>query len=149
MQNLKQGQVLVATTQLHNDYFAGARIYLAEVNAAGVTGFILNRPFNRKLNELEEFLEAPAIPIYEGGPVDQEHLYLLHRCSGLVEGGAPAGNGLYYGGNFLQVIQHLQSGRLSAGEIRLFTGYCGWDAGEVEEEIKEGSWRVEEGNGWD
>jgi putative transcriptional regulator len=32
---------------------------------------------------------------------------------------------------------------LSADEVKIFVGYCGWDAGELESEIEEGSWEVQ------
>ncbi|RYY55670.1 MAG: hypothetical protein EOO09_09740, partial [Chitinophagaceae bacterium] len=31
---------------------------------------------------------------------------------------------------------------LPEGEFKLFVGYCGWDPGELEVEITEGSWLV-------
>ena len=44
------------------------------------------------------------------------------------------------GGNMEQVIQAINTGGTNAQEIQLFIGYCGWDEGELEAELKEGSW---------
>ena len=31
---------------------------------------------------------------------------------------------------------------INVKKVRLFIGYCGWNAGELEAEIEEGSWQV-------
>lgn len=39
-----------------------------------------------------------------------------------------------------QVIETINNGAGNQQEIQLFIGYCGWDEGELEAEMKEGSW---------
>ena len=39
-----------------------------------------------------------------------------------------------------QVIEAINTNAANNKEIQLFIGYCGWDAGELEEEVDEGSW---------
>ena len=52
------------------------------------------------------------------------------------------------GGNFKQAIAHINSGLLTEADIKIFIGYCGWDKGELEEEIASGNWLIT-GNGCD
>lgn len=141
MQNVK-GKIIKATPAL-NDYFKDAVIFITEHNEKGAAGFVINRLFHRKLNELQEFSFASAIDIYEGGPVDNEHLYFLHTTS---LGGEPITDNIYLGGNFNEAVKQLTNGTLSSSEIKIFIGYCGWDAGELEAEIEEGSWNVKSGS---
>ena len=58
----------------------------------------------------------------------------------LIEGGKQLTNGLYLGGNMEQVIEAINNGSATQEEIQLFIGYCGWDVGELEAEMEEGSW---------
>jgi putative transcriptional regulator len=66
----------------------------------------------------------------------------LHKRPDLIEGGKPITNGLYVGGNMAQVIEAINTQGIHSPEIQLFIGYCGWDVGELEAEVEEGSWTI-------
>ena len=142
---MKAGTFLKSTDLLDDTFFGQAVIFIAEHNEKGAMGFVVNRQFPRKLNELVEFMHAGPFPLYEGGPVDQEHLYFLHRRPDLIEGGAPVTDGIYLGGNFGGAVQLIEKKALQECDIRIFIGYCGWDNGELEAEVAEGSWEVLDG----
>lgn len=139
---LQAGIFLKSTDALNDTVFSQVTIFITEYNAKGALGFVLNKPFGRSLNELEEFKDSPYFPLYEGGPVDQAHLFFVHRRPDLIEEGTLVGNGLYYGGNFQQAVAAINDNNLTANDIKIFVGYCGWDAGELEAEIEEGSWEI-------
>lgn len=136
-----QGKILIATAALDGSWFQKAVIFITEHNEKGAVGFVTNKPYPRKLNELEEFKHAVSIDLYSGGPVHAEHIYFLHKKPKLLQG-LEINPGVYYGGDFKKVVELLSNGKLSAGEVKVFIGYCGWDAGELESEIEEGSWEV-------
>jgi putative transcriptional regulator len=76
----------------------------------------------------------------DGGPVDREHLFVLHKRPDLIDGGEQVTQDLYLGGNMEQVIEAINNRGANNQEIQIFIGYCGWDVGELEAEIEEGSW---------
>lgn len=139
---LSRGTFLKSTEALNEDYFAGATIYLVEYNQNGATGFVVNKPFGRSFNELEEFKQSINFPLYEGGPVDKEHLFVLHQRPDIIEGSSPVCNRTYFGGNFKHAVTAINNKTLSEKDIKLFVGYCGWDKGELENEIAEGYWLI-------
>lgn len=143
---LQAGLFLKSTDALNDTVFSHVTIFITESNAKGALGFVLNKPFDRSLNELEEFKYSIDFPLYEGGPVDQEHLFFIHQRPDLIEEGTRVGNGIYYGGNFSQAVDGINDKSLTANDIKIFVGYCGWDAGELEAEIEEGSWAIIEGD---
>jgi putative transcriptional regulator len=49
-------------------------------------------------------------------------------------------NGLFLGGNMEQVIEAINTRAVNQQEMQVFIGYCGWDIGELEAEVEEGSW---------
>jgi putative transcriptional regulator len=102
--------------------------------------------FNRRLNELAEFADGKPIALYDGGPVDREHLFVLHRRPELIGNSRHITDAIYYGGDFAKAVQLLNNGQISENDVRIFIGYCGWDKEQLEEEIKEGSWRLRKEN---
>lgn len=138
------GMLLKSTAALNNTFFDNSVILITEYNDKGAVGFVVNRPFARQLNELEEFRHSPAFPLYDGGPVGRENLYFIHRREELIPGGQPIGNGFYFSGDFTAAIKGINNKSLAPKDIKIFIGYCGWDAGELEAEMAEGSWTASE-----
>lgn len=138
---LQAGICIKSTALLNETVFENTLILLTECNEKGALGFVVNKPFHRRLNELVEFRHSPGFPLYDGGPVDREHLFFIHRCPDLIDGGTPVGEA-WYGGNFQQAVAAINNGSLTSNDLKIFIGYCGWDTGELEAELDEGSWEV-------
>lgn len=139
---MNTGSFLHGTALLDGDFFEKAVIFITELNEKGAMGFVINKPFPRGLNELQEFSRSTPFPLYEGGPVDQEHLFFVHRRPDLIENGVLIAEGIFLGGNFQQAVEHINNHFITEKDIRIFIGYCGWDKNELEEEVREGSWQV-------
>lgn len=145
---MQAGNFIQSTGALRGTYFENALIFLTECNDAGAVGFIVNRPFGRSLHELEAYKHSVPFPLDEGGPVGGEQLFLLHRRPDLIEGGERVAAGIYFGGNMEQAVAAINNDSLGKQDLKMLIGYCGWDAGELEAEIAEGSWREVRG-GWE
>jgi len=139
-----QGKILSSTPAMDDPNFDSALVFIVEHNEQGALGFVMNKVFERALNELVEFSSSPAFPLYEGGPVDRGHLYFIHRRSDLIPGGTPVIDDIYLGGDFQKTIEQINNKNLTSKDIKIFIGYCGWDTGDLEAEIAEGSWEVKE-----
>lgn len=139
---MKAGIFISSTALLEETFFEKAVIYITECNEKGAMGFVINKPFPRKLNELEEFRTGIAFPLYDGGPVDREHLYFIHQRPDLISDGVLIADNTYLGGDFKAAVRHINQQTITGKDIKLFIGYCGWDDHELESEIEEGSWEV-------
>ncbi len=122
--------------------FMNSTVLITEYNNKGATGFVLNKIFERNLNELVEFRNSKPYPIFNGGPVGQEHLYFIHMRPDIIEQGRKIQEGLYFGGDFKQAVEAINNDTIENGQLKIFKGYCGWDAGELEAELEEGSWEL-------
>ena len=140
MSDLKAGLYIKSNADLNGSFFEHTTILIVEHDEAGSVGFVTNKPFGKSLHELIEFSHAKPFPLMDGGPVDRDHLFVLHKRPDLIDGGKEIPNGLYLGGDMNQVIQAINTGGANPQEIQLFIGYCGWDKGELEVELEEGSW---------
>ncbi|MFT4094317.1 MAG: YqgE/AlgH family protein [Niabella sp.] len=136
------GKILISALSMDDPVFQEAVIFIAEYNEHGALGFAVNKIFERNLNELIEFSNSPAFPLFDGGPVDKEHLYFIHKRNDLIPGGVHISENIYYGGDFKQAIAYINSKTLTTSDIKIFIGYCGWDKGDLEAEIAEGCWTV-------
>lgn len=140
--DVRQGTILKSTDSLWGTAFDGVQILIVEYNEKGAIGFVLNKPFGRSLNQLEEFRQVRPFELNNGGPVDQEHLFFIHQRPDLIQEGVAIRKDLFWGGAFQQVIEDIQNGQLTNKDVKIFVGYCGWDKGELEAELEEGSWMV-------
>ncbi len=77
------GYFLVSEIGLMDPNFVRSVILMITHDENGAFGLIVNRPFKLTLGELVEGLEespASSIPVYVGGPVQQELLFILHTA---------------------------------------------------------------------
>jgi putative transcriptional regulator len=140
--HLQTGNIIISTHSLNGTNFEKAAIVITEHNEKGTIGYVFNKPFPRNFNELEEFKHSVPVPLYAGGPVQTDMLYFMHRRPDLIEKGEPVAGDVLMGSDFKKAVQLLNNAQLSVDDMRLFIGYCGWDANELEAEITEGSWQV-------
>ena len=138
--HLNPGTILISAPSLDDPNFIKAVILVTEYNQQGAIGFVLNEPFDRKLNELVEFQQSKSFDLYTGGPMEQEKLFVLHRRPAMIEQSDLVADGVYTCGDFKQVLAYINRHAHAEKDIKLLLGYCGWDAGQLEEEIAEDSW---------
>lgn len=140
MQNLR-GSLLISSGGLYDPNFRHTVVLVGEHNAEGALGVILNRPLDATVRAAVPVLAglvAPEAPLFEGGPVQPTGTVLLAEFSH-----PELADVLVFGSvGFLvgEVPSEVRPGILRA---RIFAGYAGWGAGQLEAEIGEGSWILE------
>lgn len=138
----KQGNILIAEPFLAGSYFNRSIIILASCNENGAVGFILNKKVDFPVEEL--FVDFPDFDseIHIGGPVGTDSIYFIHTLGSLIPGSSHIKEELYWGGDFDALKLQIKLGLVEPDQVRFFLGYSGWDAGQLQEEIKENSWLV-------
>lgn len=135
------GRLLISEPYLADPNFERTIILLCEHNDDGTIGFVLNKPSLSKLSELVTDAKSFDEIVCVGGPVQQDTLHYLHRQEG-VEGAVEILDGIFWGGEFDQIISKIETGSLSATDIKFFLGYSGWSPNQLDEELKANSWIV-------
>ncbi|HUM89696.1 MAG TPA: YqgE/AlgH family protein, partial [Prolixibacteraceae bacterium] len=138
----KKGRVLIAEPFLPGSYFNRSIIFLVNHSSDGSVGFILNKPVDFPIPEFYKEFPDYTDPIFVGGPVDIESLYFIHRYGQLIDDSVHIMGDLYWGGNFNQLKDLINKGKIDPNHVRFFLGYSGWDKGQLKEEIDEDSWLV-------
>ena len=142
IQKAEKGVLLVAEPSIIGDIsFNRSVVLLAEYNKNGSVGFILNKPLEYKLNDFIPELNS-SITVYNGGPVEQDNLYFIHKIPELIPNSVEISNGIYWGGDFNEIISLLQDNKLKESEIRFFLGYSGWSNDQLEQELEVNSWVI-------
>ena len=137
-----KGLLLVAEPSIIGDIsFNRSVVLLAAYNESGSVGFIVNKPLESSLNDFIPELNS-KIPVYNGGPVEQDNLYFIHKIPDLIPDSIEISNGIYWGGDFNEIISLLQENKIKESEIRFFLGYSGWSNNQLEEELEVSSWVV-------
>jgi putative transcriptional regulator len=138
-----QGQLLVASPKLVDPNFFHAVVLLVQHNDEGALGLVLNRPLQTTVQEMwEEVGESDCEidqPLHQGGPCEGP-LMVVHgaRSSAEIE----VSDGVYFCTSRDRIEALIEQGKASAGGrgIKFFVGYSGWTAGQLEAELREGSW---------
>lgn len=138
----QKGDLLISEPFLNDPNFVRTVILLCEHNEDGTFGFVLNKPAEITLNELVEDVGQRDDTIFIGGPVQQNTLQFLHKNDGLIEGGVEVLDGLYWGGNFEQMLTIMDSNLISKNDIKFFVGYSGWASGQLKDELEANSWII-------
>lgn len=130
---------MVATPRLVDPNFAGTVLLLLEHGGEGALGIVINRPTDVPVTAVLPPLPGLASPavIFSGGPVQRQAVIALGRGGS----GTPVLPGL--------TVVNLGDDAAAAGAARVFSGYAGWGAGQLEEEIAAGSWFVVDGRAAD
>jgi putative transcriptional regulator len=146
------GQLLVATPRLVDPNFARTVILLLDHDEDGALGVVINRPSELPLAAvLPGWSDAVTHPahLFHGGPVAVDSAVAVGVAGG-AESLTSGGFRLMVGGFGLVDLD--ADPDTVASEIvgmRVFSGYAGWGAGQLEAEIEEGSWYVVPANSTD
>ena len=139
---MKSGKFLIATPSIMSDTnFHRAVILLVDHKTSGTIGFIINKKLEYTLNDVMDGINF-EIPLYFGGPVEDDNLFFIHRASHLIPNSICIEKDLYWSGDFKTVITQINNGTLTKNEIRFFLGYSGWTKAQLKDEISLKSWRV-------
>ncbi|HLS12573.1 MAG TPA: YqgE/AlgH family protein [Flavobacteriaceae bacterium] len=135
-----RGQLLIAEpSSINDDSFSRSIILLVACNTEGSVGFIMNKPSDYTLKSFIPDIQNDFV-VYIGGPVEQQSLYFIHTRPDLIDNSLEISKGLYWGGNFQQVIKKVENQEIKFNEIKFFLGYSGWATNQLEDELQNNSW---------
>ncbi|MGI9256980.1 MAG: YqgE/AlgH family protein [Salinispira sp.] len=154
------GKFLISESDLQDPNFQFTVILMIYHDSDGALGFVLNRPSTAGMGDIfPQFENHPAsrIPIFIGGPLQQEYLFLIQRgldANAFPAGALPGGSveitgNIYFVPNVQPVLDYLHDSWPhlpydERPELRFFAGYSGWDSGQVEMELASESWVTHE-----
>lgn len=138
------GDLLLAEPMMTDPYFGrGAILILDAPPQGGHLGLLMNKRTSVSLGELiPDWQAGKEIPVFCGGPVDMERLFMIHTLGDILKDSTEIKPGLYVGANLDDVVEYVESGGIVEGKMRFFMGYCGWSPRQLLQEMKNHTWVV-------
>lgn len=124
-----RGSLLVASPVLEDPNFARTVVLLLDHGPTGALGVVLNRPTDVPVPPELPVTAEPAV-MFSGGPVATDAAIALGR--------GVAGDEAVVGDLGVLGPERIQGG--DAAIDRLYAGYAGWGAGQLEAELQAGGW---------
>ncbi len=138
-------QFIVAMPGLIDPNFFHTVTFLCQHNDEGALGIVINRPIQMKLGEIFMQMNIPVtssiasdMPVFAGGPVQQEHGFVLHTKEGKWDVSMPISDtvSLTTSRDIIEAIA-LDEG---PKHYLVALGYSGWSEGQLEQEILANTW---------
>ncbi len=145
-----EGKILLSSPATSPDsYFFRTVIYIVKHDSdKGSIGLVVNNPMadipldiliNEPKDRIRKHFSIKNITPYSGGPMDLEKGFILHSDD-YNENIIEKKNSICLSSN-IELIKKIKIGAGPKKSLLLF-GYCGWEKGQLEEEIKNDYWII-------
>jgi putative transcriptional regulator len=138
-------QLLIAMPTMADSNFAQTVTFIWEHNAEGALGIIINRPLQMRLQDVFDQLQMPTAPgvhgeqpVLQGGPVQTDRGFIIHRGGGDWEHTRQVSPSLHV--TTSPDILGAMAGGNGPETALVALGYAGWGAGQLEDEIFQNAW---------
>ena len=148
--------LLIAMPQMHDASFEKTVTLICEHSAEGALGIVINRPLSLNTRDvLEQFDlycvgEVAEQPTLMGGPVATERGFILHTTECNENTTKQWESSLQVSANIQvttsqDILEAIATGH-GPNKLYVALGYSGWDAGQLEEELRANAWLVAPSN---
>ena len=139
-------QLLIAMPALADPNFSHTVTLVCEHSERGALGIVLNRPMNMSLGEVLDQLGLAggdaalrAGPVLRGGPVQTDRGFVIHRPGDQAWDSTLEVSDRLHVTTSRDVLEAIARGE-GPRRATMALGYAGWDAGQLEEELRQNAW---------
>ena len=136
-----KGKIIISTPDISGDIFSRSVVLVIDHNAEGAFGLILNKK-NQNMSARLLRIFGFKVDVYEGGPVENDKIFFINKGEKVTESFSEINDGFYLTEDIENVVAAIIEERLSAEDIKVFSGYSGWAPGQLENEIRRKLWTV-------
>ena len=137
-----QGQLLIASPSLLDPNFRRTVVLVTEHGEEGAAGLVLNRPSPVAVAEAVPALE-PLVEdgeqVWVGGPVQTDAVLVLGEFEDPGDAAVPL-----FGSLGFPSLEEPAAVTTVTTRRRVFAGYAGWGAGQLEDELERDDWILED-----
>jgi len=148
-EDLGVGKLLVSARDLPDPNFAESVVLLIQYDKEGTVGLMINRRTKAPISRVLEGVNTAkhgSDPVYVGGPVEMNSVLCLFRSQKKPDREAPSVLGDVYLVSGKSLLEQTLAASAGPSDLRLYVGYCGWAAGQLENELRQRGWWILDGN---
>lgn len=142
---VKPGDLLVSHVQVNDGVFDQAVVLVLDHDETGTLGVVLNKFSDIELESVlptwTDHVCAPQV-LFDGGPVSQNGAICLASLAGDEE--PPGWRRVFADVGLLHLDTPIELVVGAYASLRIFAGYAGWEARQLEVELAQGWWFVAE-----
>lgn len=136
-----KGKILISTPDISGDIFSRSVVLIIEHDENGAFGLILNKKNSKMSSRFWNFFDF-KIEVYDGGPVENEKVFLIVKGKKISESYTEINNEFYVTEDIESVINSVLNKEISIDDVKIFSGYSGWGALQLDGEINRKLWTV-------
>jgi putative transcriptional regulator len=135
-----KGQLLLDNGRLQGSFFHRTVLLICQHDEDGAFGLVINRPTGGRVGDaltanLPDLLKTQHL--FLGGPVQPQALSYLHADNFLPDANVMPNLNLDHS---LENLVDLGDSFSTTQQIKVFAGYAGWSAGQLDDEMKRDTW---------
>lgn len=136
-----KGKILISTPDISGDIFSRSVVLVIEHNENGAFGLILNKKNSQMSSKFKDFFDF-KIEVYDGGPVENDKVFFIIKGKKVTEAFTEITPEFYLTEDIENIISAVLNGELDHNNIKIFSGYSGWTALQLDGEIQRKVWTV-------
>ncbi|KFF24672.1 YqgE/AlgH family protein [Chryseobacterium vrystaatense] len=136
-----KGKILISTPDISGDIFSRSVVLIVEHNESGAFGLILNKKNGQMSSKFKNFFDF-KIEVYDGGPVENDKVFFIVKEKKVTEIFSEINKDFYITEDIESIISAVLSKELSITDVKIFSGYSGWSAEQLDDEVRRKLWTV-------
>ena len=134
-----KGKILISTPDISGDIFSRSVVLIIEHDESGAYGLILNKKNHGMSSKLLEIFGF-NVEVYEGGPVENDRISFIIKGLPFTEKYSTIDEHFHITEDIEEVVSAIIDGKLDVENIKVFSGYSGWGANQLDNEIQNKMW---------
>jgi putative transcriptional regulator len=136
-----KGKILISTPDISGDIFSRSVVLIVDHNEDGAFGLILNKKNSQMSSKFKNFFDF-KIDVYDGGPVENEKIFFIVKGKKVTEMYTDISDDFYLTEDIENIISAVLNKDLNIGDVKIFSGYSGWGASQLDKEVESKMWTV-------
>jgi putative transcriptional regulator len=136
-----KGKILISTPDISGDIFSRSVVLIIEHNESGAFGLILNKKNGQMSSKFKNFFDF-KIEVYDGGPVENDKVFFIVKEKKVTEVFSEINKDFYLTEDIESIISAVLNKELDINDVKIFSGYSGWSAEQLDDEVQRKLWTV-------
>ena len=136
-----KGKILISTPDISGDIFSRSVVLIVEHNENGAFGLILNKKNSKMSDKFKSFFDF-NIAVYDGGPVENDKVFFIIKGKKVTDLYTEINNEFYITEDVEKIVSSVLSNEITVDDIKIFSGYSGWGAMQLDNEVSRKMWTV-------